>query len=126
MPRPSLYRPEYAAQMIEFGNRGLSRYQAAKEFGVSRQTLSNWCEQYEDFKEADAIYETNALAWWEDEGLRGMKDKLFYGHIWNKFISSRFRDQYTERKETAITGSVEVTTKEQRDAAVAAAARADS
>ena len=123
--RPTDYKPEYCEAIIELGRQGKSPAQMASHFDVSRQTIDNWALKHEEFLEALNRALAHCQAWWEDKGQSGLETPGFNAAIWKKSVEARFRDDYTERRDLAVNGTLDVTTKEQRDAAVAAATRAD-
>jgi len=47
--RPTLYKPEYCEQIVEFGKRGETFVCFAAEIGVCRDTISEWAAKYQDF-----------------------------------------------------------------------------
>lgn len=122
--RPSAYDPAYCVKVVELGKAGKSKAQMAAHFDVSRQTIDNWASDYPDFLEALNRAMAHCQAWWEDKGAEGMEKPGFNAAVWKKSVEARFRDDYTERREVSHSG--EIVTKEQRDAAVAAAARANT
>ena len=122
--RPSAYDPAYCDKVVELGKAGKSKAQMAAHFDVSRQTIDNWASDYPDFLEALNRAMAHCQAWWETKGAEGMEKPGFNAAVWKKSVEARFRDDYTERREVSHSG--EIVTKEQRDAAVAAAARANT
>jgi len=122
--RPSDYKPEYCDQVIEYGKAGKSRVWIATELDVCRQTLHNWEAAHPEFLDAMTRAALFAQRWWEDAGQAGMEADKFNSAVWAKNMSSRFED-WQEKKLLEHSGSIDMSTKEQRDAAVAAASRAD-
>lgn len=101
--RPSLYKPEYCEAVLEMGAEGKSITQMAATLGFDKSTLLDWKAAHEDF--ASALTRATALSqkWWEDRGQMGLGDRNFNAALWMKIVASRFRDDYTDRKE--ITGA---------------------
>ena len=64
--------------------------------------------------------------WWEDIGQIGMQGKTIDGSIYSRSMGARFPNDWRESNKLEHSGKIDVTSKEQRDAAVAAANRADS
>ncbi|MBX3583564.1 MAG: hypothetical protein KF810_16890 [Rhizobiaceae bacterium] len=126
MSRPSTYLPSYCDDVIKLGKEGKSKAQMASFFDVSRQTIDNWADANPEFLEALNRAMAHCQAWWEDKGQTGMEKAGFNAAVWKKSVEARFRDDYTERKEVEHSGEMTVSTKEQRDAAVAAATRANT
>ena len=99
--RPSKYKPEYCEQAIELGTQGYSMSEIAAEFGVDRASLIRWTEEHEDFRTALRAAKTFEQAWFEREARMNMKNRDFNSNLWYRSAASRFRDDYTERKEVS-------------------------
>lgn len=50
--RPSLYKPEYADQVINYLELGKTMAEAAKMLRISRDTMYEWARQHPEFNEA--------------------------------------------------------------------------
>lgn len=124
--QPTKYKPEYCQQVIELGKAGKSQVQIAVALDVARTTMLGWAEQNEEFSTALTRAKECEQDWWETKGQSGLEADKFNSAVWSKSMSSRFRDDYTERKEVKQSGELTISSKEQRDAAVAAAIRADT
>ena len=124
--RPTGYKPEYCDTAIELGKQGKSPNSIACAIGVARPTLYAWAEKHEEFMTALKIAKQHEQEWWENKGQEGIDADKFNATVWKVSMAARFRDDYTERKETTNTHNVNMVSQEQRDAAVAAATRADS
>jgi len=101
--RPSLYRAEYCAKVIEMGEQGKSLTQMAARLGVDKASVIRWREEHEEFRTALARALTLSQDWWEEQGQRGVNDRNFNATLYNKIVASRFREDYSERHE--ITGA---------------------
>lgn len=106
MARPTDYEPEYCEDVIRLGKAGKSKAQMASHFDVSRQTIDNWAETNPEFLEALTRAMAHCQAWWEDQGQSGMVAPGFNAAVWKKSVEARFREDYTERQEQTIKGSV--------------------
>lgn len=94
----SLYRPEYCEAVIKGGSLGLSETQLAVEVcDVARFAMRTWAKKYPDFRIALARAKDEAMAYWERQARKGLRDRNFNSHLWTKVVSSRFRDTYSER-----------------------------
>lgn len=115
--RPSLYKPEYCAEVIELGKEGKSPAQMCSHFDISRQTLDNWASDHSDFLEALTRAKAHCQAWWEKAGQEGMflGGGGFNAVVWKKSMEARFREDYTERQEVAHSGSLSVSVNEMSD-----------
>lgn len=63
--RPSTYRPELCAQLIEHGKQGFSFESFAAVAGVTKKTLYNWLERFPEFVEAKEFHFVHCLRKWE-------------------------------------------------------------
>ena len=101
--RPTKYKPEYCEQIIELGKQGFSYSEIAAELGVDKASLYDWAAAHEDFSTALRAAKTYEQAWFEREARQNMKNRDFNANLWYRSAASRFRDDYTERKE--VTGA---------------------
>lgn len=121
--RPTLYKPEYCAQVITLGKQGDSKAQMAAHFDVAISTLDEWAEANPEFHNAITRARVHAQAWWEQAGRNYMVmpqgGGTFNAAVWTKSVSCRFPESYTDRSKTEVTGkdgeaikqSIEVTFK---------------
>lgn len=125
--RPSSFDPAYCDRIIELGNGGASVAEMAYELGTTKQTLHNWCEAHPQFLDAFTRAKLASQVWWERKGRTGMEKSSseFQGNLWSRNMAARFPEDWREKKELEHSGSIDTSSKEQRDAAVAAAMRAD-
>ena len=77
----------------------------AAEFEVDRASLYDWAASHEDFSTALTRAKVLEQQWWEDQARENLKSREFNANLWIKSAQARFRDDYTERKETAVTGA---------------------
>lgn len=103
--RPSKYKPEYCERVIELAKEGAGWAEYAAEFEVDRPTLYDWAAAHEDFSTALTRAKVLEQAWFEREGRLNLRNREFNANLWGKSVSARFRDDYTERKETQLTGA---------------------
>lgn len=102
--RPNNYRPEFCQQAIELGKLGKSPAQIASEFGVDRATFFFWRQEHPEFDAAMTQAKTHEQRWWEDTAQNALHADRFQAAVWSKSMSARFREDYTERKETTLAG----------------------
>lgn len=149
--RPSSYRIEYADQARKLCLLGFTDKQLAEFFHVSEATINNWKLEYPAFLEsiragkvvadadvADSLYRRATGEHVHVEKVVkdpqsgqyiSMSVKQYIEPDTNAarlWLLNRRPENWRERSVTEHTGSIELTSKEQRDAAVAAATRADS
>ena len=102
--RPSMYRPEYCDVAIEIGKRGGGPNDIACELGVLRESLYDWAKVHQEFSTALRIAKQHEQKWWENKGIEGLGADRFNAVVWKVSMQARFRDDYTERKVTELTG----------------------
>lgn len=124
---PSSYDPAFCDRIIELGEQGASVAEMAYELGVVKQTLFNWSERHGEFLDAFTRAKLASQVWWERKGRSGIEKSSseFQGNLWSRNMAARFPEDWREKKELEHSGSIDTSSKEQRDAAVAAALRAD-
>ena len=103
--RPTKYKPEYCERVIKLADQGAGPAEYAVDFGVDRVSLYDWAASHEEFSTALSRAKIHEQAWWEREGRSGMRADKFNALVWKTSMQARFRDDYTERKETQLTGA---------------------
>jgi len=103
--RPTKYCPEFCELAIEMGKIGYSPAMIACEFEVDKASMYHWGDEYPEFFTALRAAKTYEQGWWEREGMGGLRCRDFNANLWIKSAQARFREDYTERKETAVTGA---------------------
>ena len=66
MGRPPKYDEEYCEKVISLGKEGLSLTQIALELDISRSTLYEWRDKYDDFSDALKRAREFAQGFWEN------------------------------------------------------------
>ena len=92
--RPDAYDPLFCELVEELGAQGKSFTQIAVKLGVTRQTLHNWSRRYPEFFDALVRAREAAQAYFEDLGDAQLANGEFDYQVWNKFISSRWPQEY--------------------------------
>jgi len=97
--RPTDYRPDHCARVIELGREGKSRAEIASALDCSRTTLAAWEKSHPEFLDALRRAKDEELAWWEGQAREGLnKGSAFNATIWSKSVSGRFPSEpYRER-----------------------------
>ena len=103
--RPTDYRPEYCALVVQLGKEGKSVVQMACAIDVARQTLYQWAEDHEDFSDAFTRAKQWAQDWWETQAQCGLTADKFNAQLWSRSMAARFPEDYQERKGVEITGA---------------------
>jgi len=148
--RPTSYRQEFAGQAEKLAALGATDIEVADFFEVDVRTVYRWKHDHEEFCQALNVGKTKAdervvnslyqkAIGYEQEAVKifmpGGATEPVYAPYREKiapdttaaifWLKNRQPEQWRDKQEVNHSGSVEVTTKEQRDAAVAAATRAD-
>lgn len=103
--RPTDYRSEYCALVVELGKQGKSVVQMACAIGVSRQSLYEWSSAHEEFSDAFTLAKQWAQDWWETQGQCGLTADRFNAAVWSRSMAARFPEDYQERKGIELTGA---------------------
>jgi hypothetical protein len=103
--RPSKYKPEFCDAVLEMAREGKGWANYAAAFEIDRPTLYDWAAAHEDFSTALTRAKVLEQQWWEDQARENLRSREFNANLWIKSASARFRDDYTERKQTEITGA---------------------
>jgi len=149
--RPSSYKPEFAKAAEKLAALGATDMEVADFFEVDVRTIYRWKHDHDEFCQALNVGKAKAdervvnslyqkAVGYEQEAVKifmpaGSPEPVYAPYrekvapdttaaiFW---LKNRQPEQWRDKVEQHHTGSLEVTTKEQRDAAVAAATRADS
>lgn len=119
--RPSDYDPIYCNMLIEHMSKGFSFKSFAGKIGVNNKTLYNWAEQHEEFFHAKSIGQEKSRLFWEQQGIDGLHDQYhktedgmttlkLNSTVWRLNIMNRFPDDWRERSETKLTGTLDLHT----------------
>jgi len=92
--RKTLYLKKYNAKIIDHMKKGNSLASFAAEIKVSKQTVYNWINEHEDFKEFFEIAVTASQAFWEKIALKNALTAKGNGTQIQYQLSKRFRDEY--------------------------------
>lgn len=107
--RPTDYRPEFCAQVIEYGARGKSLAWIAAELDVSRECIYEWQRVHPTFSDAMTRARLKSQQWWEDFGQDNTMlppgAGTFNATVWAKNVSNRFRDDWSDERKIELTGA---------------------
>jgi transposase len=67
--RPTIYKPEYCAQLVGYMEDGLSFMASCGLMGFSKQSGHNWAKEYPEFFDAMALGQAKRSAFLERRGL---------------------------------------------------------
>lgn len=113
MGRPTVYKPDFCARVVELGKLGKSKAQIGAELGVARSTIDEWMKTDADFSAAIACARDFAMAWWEEQGQTGMwqsdTGEKLNPQLWSRSMAARFPDDYRESSKVEHAGSLTLT-----------------
>src|SRR4029077_4616113 len=66
---PSLYRPEYVEELLEFCAQGFSLTAFAGKIGVARSSINEWANAHPEFSEALSRAKARRALCWEEQAL---------------------------------------------------------
>ena len=102
--RPTKYKPEFCELVIEVGSKGGWLSEMAEACDVVRSQMDVWSDKHPEFSEALMRAKQKAQAWFEREGRKGLKADRFNSALWQKQMSARHPTEYTERRQTELSG----------------------
>lgn len=102
--RPTKYKPEYCQMVQDWGAIGKSRTWMAAQLDISRETIYEWERSIPEFSDAITRAMAKSQAFWEDTGQAGIETPGFNSTVWVKSMTSRFPADYTDKKQTEISG----------------------
>ena len=77
MGRPTKYRPELCAPVIDLMRQGASKVEVCAELDISRDTFYRWQEEHPEFSDTVAKGELLAEAWWTRHGRENLYSRDF-------------------------------------------------
>lgn len=89
MGRPSKYKSQFCAGLIEHMSKGLSFESFAAVIDVSRDTLYEWDKSHADFSDAKREAYAKNLLFWENHGIEGLYSTTEYDQRTGKPTSSK-------------------------------------
>lgn len=99
MGRPSLYREEYCAKVLELGAEGMSVVEMAADIGVARNTIeTEWPDKHPEFMEAFTRARELSQAWWERKGRENLLADKFQAQLYSRSMSARFPKDWREKQ----------------------------
>jgi len=104
--KTSKYKKEYCEQLVEHMAKGFSFITFGAIINVGKTTLEDWARKHDDFAAAKELGEMKSQIFYEDKAQKKVSELLdkdsqatIDGQMLQFLMRSRFRDQYTERKE---------------------------
>lgn len=121
--RPTEYTPELGDEILKLMAEGLSLAAAAGECDIHRQRVYEWEGRHPEFAELVKLARSKRQAFLERRLLRAGDGPVVTSTIFA--LKNAGQGDWRDKQEVEHSGGIETSTKDQRDAAVAAAMRAD-
>lgn len=103
--RPSLYKPSYCDDVIEYGKQGKSIAWMAATIGVDRTTIEiAWPQAHPEFSISLTQARLLSQLWWEDAGQSNLVTPGFSASVWSRSMAARFPADWREVKGNEISG----------------------
>lgn len=114
--RPTAYNPEWIDMLPDMFREGQSVLEVAVKLGISRASYYNFEKEYPEFLDASTRGKEISQAWWEEVGRTNLTDIAEYqgtsykfnDRLWNKNVSCRFRNDWTDKSEIEHSGHVTI------------------
>jgi hypothetical protein len=123
MARPTDFTPDLGERILSLMAEGLSLAAAAAECDVHRQRVYEWEERHPEFADTVKLARVKRQAFLERRLLSSDVGPVVTSSIFA--LKNAGPEDWRDKREVEHSGGVETTTKDQRDAAVAAAMRAN-
>lgn len=102
--RPTKYKPEFCKLIQSIGEEGGWLSEMAEACDVHRNTFDVWAKEHPQFLEALTRAKQKAQVWFEKKGREGLTADKFNSSLWQKQMSARHPDEYTEKVRAEHTG----------------------
>jgi len=122
--RPTDWTPELGEEILALMADGLSLAASAAQLDVHRQRVYEWMATHPEFADTVKLAQAKRQLFLERRLLSAEIGPVVTSTIFA--LKNAGPDDWREKQEVEHSGSLDIITKEQRDAAVAAAARANS
>ncbi len=121
--RPSKYHEAYCQEVINTMATGLSLTAFAGEIGVHRGTINEWMEVHPEFSESVRVGKAKRTLALEKGMLGAESGPAVTARMFA--LKNADPEEWREKQHVEHSGAIDTSSKEQRDAAVSAAMRAD-
>lgn len=122
--RPTDYTKTMGEEILSLMATGLSLAAAAAEIGIHRQRVYEWVDRHPEFADTVKLAQSKRQLFLERRLLSAEVGPVVTSTIFA--LKNTNHEDWRDKREVEHTGEMTVSTKEQRDAAVAAASRANS
>jgi hypothetical protein len=111
--RPTKYKPEFCAKVVELASHGKGLATIARELGVMRETMWRWGNDKPEFCNAlKRAYEAG-LSWWEEQGRIATFGEVpgFNSTAYIFQMKNRFKDDWRDKHEIDqnVNGEITIT-----------------
>lgn len=121
--RPTDFTPSMGDEILSLMASGLSLAASAADLGIHRQRVYEWMERHPEFADTVKLAQAKRQLFLERRLLSADAGPVVTSTIFA--LKNAGPEDWRDKREVEHSGGIETTTKEQRDAAVAAATRAD-
>jgi len=121
--RPTDFTPTLGEEILSLMSSGLSLAASAAEIGIHRQRVYEWMDRHPEFADTVKLAQAKRQLFLERRLLSADAGPVVTSTIFA--LKNAGPEDWRDKREVEHSGAIESTTKEQRDAAVAAATRAD-
>lgn len=122
--RPTDFTPTLGEEILSLMASGLSLAASAAEIGIHRQRVYEWMDRHPEFADTVKLAQAKRQLFLERRLLAADAGPVVTSTIFA--LKNAGPEDWRDKREVEHSGGIETTTKEQRDAAVAAATRADT
>lgn len=122
--RPTDFTPILGEEILSLMASGLSLAASAAEIGIHRQRVYEWMDRHPEFADTVKLAQAKRQLFLERRLLTADAGPVVTSTIFA--LKNAGPEDWRDKREVEHSGGIETTTKEQRDAAVAAATRADT
>lgn len=122
--RPTDFTPTLGEEILTLMASGLSLAASAAELGIHRQRVYEWMDRHPEFADTVKLAQAKRQLFLERRLLTADAGPVVTSTIFA--LKNAGPEDWRDKREVEHSGGIETTTKEQRDAAVAAATRADT
>lgn len=113
--RPSKYQQSYCDLVIEHMSEGASLTSFAAEIGVSRDTISEWMKEHDEFSVSVKIGKAKCAAWWEKLGRTNARDGGGNATLVIFGLKNMAAEDWREKQEIQQSGELNIVTKIERE-----------
>lgn len=121
--RPTDFKAPMGEEILSLMASGLSLAASAAELGIHRQRVYEWMDRHPEFADTVKLAQAKRQLFLERRLLSADAGPVVTSTIFA--LKNAGPEDWRDKREVEHSGGIETTTKEQRDAAVAAATRAD-